>query len=108
MSASGIQLEWYLKRGINSIFSYVKDIIHGLEGYLRKKCLSFPRLFFLSRDEMLALLCQTRDPTKTQEHLRLCFSGIHSLEFDELQVELPNPWRFSGFERIAEKFQGIL
>ena len=63
----------------------VKDIIYGLEGYLRKKCLSFPRLFFLSRQEILALLCQTRDPTKAQEHLRLCFSGIHSLEFDELQ-----------------------
>ena len=63
----------------------VKDIIYGLEGYLRKKCLSFPRLFFLSRQEILALLCQTRDPTKVQEHLRLCFSGIHSLEFDELQ-----------------------
>ena len=63
----------------------VKDIILGLEGYLRKKCLSFPRLFFLSRQEKLALLCQTRDPTKTQEHLRLCFSGIHSLEYDELQ-----------------------
>ena len=58
----------------------VKDIIYGLEGYLRKKCLSFPRLFFLSRQEILALLCQTRDPTKAQEHLRLCFSGIHSLD----------------------------
>ena len=93
---------------MNSIFSCVKDIIHGLEGYLRKKCLSFPRLFFLSRHEILALLCQTRDPTKTQEHLRLCFSGIHSLEFDELQVELSNAWGFLGYKRIAEKFQGIL
>ncbi len=63
----------------------VRDILKGLDKYLDKKCLDFPRLFFLSRQEVLMLLSETRDPTKAVELLRLCFGGIHSLEFDELQ-----------------------
>ena len=63
----------------------VKDILKGLDKYLNKKCLDFPRLFFLSRQEVLGLLSETRDPTRTKEYLRLCFSGIHALDFDELQ-----------------------
>ena len=63
----------------------VKDILKGLDKYLNKKCLDFPRLFFLSRQEVLGLLSETRDPTRTKDYLRLCFSGIHALDFDELQ-----------------------
>ena len=64
----------------------VRDILKGLDKYLSKKCLDFPRLFFLSRQEVLGLLSETRDPTRAVENLRLCFNGIYSLDFDELQV----------------------
>lgn len=63
----------------------VRDILKGLDKYLNKKCMDFSRLFFLSRQEVLGLISETRDPTRAVKLLRLCFSGIYSLEFDELQ-----------------------
>ncbi|XXQ31513.1 AAA+ ATPase domain-containing protein [Plasmodiophora brassicae] len=65
---------------LNRMKATLEKIQKSLDQYLEKKRQIFPRFYFLSDDDLLEVLGQTRDPTQVQRHVKKCFAGIHRLE----------------------------
>lgn len=76
-----------LLKTLTDMNAVLEQIQKSLDMYLETKRQIFPRFYFVSNDDLLEILGQSRNPQAVQPHLLKCFDNIKSLD---LQVGGPS------------------
>ena len=62
----------------------LEEIQKSLDMYLETKREAFPRFYFISNDDLLEILGQSKNPEAIQAHLKKLFDNIKSLKLEKV------------------------
>lgn len=79
---AGASKQTMLQR-LTACLSDLEQIQSRLNDYLETKRVAFPRFYFLSDDELLEILAQSKNAQAVQPHMGKCFDGIRRLDFGD-------------------------
>lgn len=69
---------------LNDMNVKLEEIQKSLDMYLETKRQIFPRFYFLSNDDLLEILGQSKNPEAVQPHLKKCFDNIVRLKISKV------------------------
>lgn len=62
----------------------LEEIQKSLDMYLETKREAFPRFYFISNDDLLEILGQSKNPEAIQPHMKKLFDNIKSLKLEKV------------------------
>ncbi|CDJ41168.1 Dynein heavy chain 7, related [Eimeria tenella] len=72
-----------LPQKLRSACIEMQSVVKGLNEFLERKRLAFPRFFFLSNEELVQLLAGASHAEALVPHIQKCFEGISSMKYDQ-------------------------
>ena len=60
----------------------------GIERLLEDKRVSFPRFYFVSNDELLKILANSRDLVEIEKNLNKCFDNVTKYQYKDAVIDV--------------------
>ncbi|XP_046962283.1 dynein axonemal heavy chain 2 [Vanessa cardui] len=79
----------YLFNKLNQMVDNLDGILRALEKYLETKRQLFPRFYFISNDDLLEILGNSKKPQLIQVHLKKLFDNVNKIKIDKNAMGLP-------------------
>lgn len=76
----------YVYNKLNSMVDNLDGILRALEKYLETKRQLFPRFYFVSNDDMLEILGNSKKPQLIQTHLKKLFDNVNKIRIDKVRL----------------------
>jgi len=61
----------------------LEEVERGLNDYIDKKKTIFPRFYFISQEDLIEIISQTKDLNKIKDNLKKIFDNIHFIELKD-------------------------
>ncbi|KAM3963696.1 LOW QUALITY PROTEIN: dynein heavy chain 2, axonemal kl-2 [Aphomia sociella] len=79
----------YVFNKLNKMVDNLDGILRALEKYLETKRQLFPRFYFISNDDLLEILGNSKKPQLIQVHLKKLFDNVNKIRIDKNAIGLP-------------------